>query len=151
MSLLLVGSSSGEIVSSRRLLGAEAQLCSRAALVANSSQRLLSSWLAWPLVQVHLISWPAAVCSSSIHKSWFTTGFFAAVFQPLRFQPWIQVVMPFFRYSESVTTSTLQCSLRERRPSIAAVSSMRLLVVCGTDPDISRVCSPKRRTYAHPP
>jgi hypothetical protein len=42
-------------------------------------------------------------------------GFFAAVIQPFFFQPWIQVVIPFFRYSESVTTSTSQFSLSARK------------------------------------
>ena len=60
-------------------------------------------------------------CSSrAFQRSWFTTGFLAAVIQPFRFQPWIHVVMPFFRYSESVTTSTSQSSFSARSPSIAA-------------------------------
>ena len=58
-----------------------------------------------------------------------------AVIQLRFFQLWIHVVMPFFRYSESVTTSTSQDSLMRRRPSMAAVSSMRLLVVCGAKPE----------------
>ena len=44
----------------------------------------------------------AASASSSRHRSAFLTGLLSAVFQPLRFQPWIQVSMPFFTYCESV-------------------------------------------------
>ncbi len=44
----------------------------------------------------------AAAVSSSRHRSAFLTGFLSAVFQPLRFQPWIHVSMPFFTYCESV-------------------------------------------------
>ena len=53
------------------------------------------------------------------------------LFEPRHF------VMPFLTYSESVTTSTSQTSFRNLRPSIAAVNSIRLLVVCGTAPDNS--------------
>src|SRR5580693_424591 len=47
--------------------------------------------------------------------------------------------------------STSQRSLRARSPSTAACNSIRLLVVCGSDPYISRFVSPKRRMQAQPP
>src|ERR1017187_10992190 len=64
---------------------------------------------------------------------------------------WIHVVMPFLTYSESVTTSTSHCSRSDFSPSIAAVSSMRLLVVCFSEFQISFFKSLKRRTAAQPP
>ncbi len=65
----------------------------------------------------------------------------ALVIQPLRFQFFTQDVIPFFRYSESVTTSTSQVSLSVSSPRTAAVSSIRLFVVCGSLPNISREMS----------
>ena len=66
-------------------------------------------------------------------QSWFKvrfiTGFFDDVTQFFFFQPWIHWVIPFFKYSESVTISTSHGSLSARSPSMAAVSSMRLFVV----------------------
>ena len=58
------------------------------------------------------------------------TGLPAAVFQPLRFQPGSQIVIELSISCESVTTTTFEPSGSERRPSSAAVSSIRLLVVC---------------------
>src|ERR1039458_10059647 len=59
--------------------------------------------------------------------------------------------MPFLTYSESVTTSTAQASVSARKPSMAARSSMRLLVVCGSDPHISFVRCLWSRMHAQPP
>src|SRR5579863_3665688 len=47
--------------------------------------------------------------------------------------------------------STLQDSFRARSPSTAACSSIRLFVVCGSEPYISRFVSPNRRMQAQPP
>src|SRR5580700_3253083 len=96
---------------------------SRAAMVASSSQRLLSACEAWPLVQDQVVRWAPASSSSSSHRSWLTTGFFELVIQLFRFQFATHALMPFFRYSESVTTSTSQGSFSARKPSIAAVNS----------------------------
>ena len=42
------------------------------------------------------LSTSACAASSLCQSSAFLTGFFAAVFQPFFFQPWIQPVTPFF-------------------------------------------------------
>src|SRR5690606_2115317 len=57
---------------------------------ASSSARSFMSWPAWPLTQCHLISWCLAASSRRCQSSMFLTGFLSAVFQPLRFQPFIQ-------------------------------------------------------------
>ena len=62
-------------------------------------------------------------------------GLPAAVFQPLRFQPASQVVIESIISRESVTTTTFEPSGSARRPSSAAVSSMRLLVVRCSPPE----------------
>src|SRR5438874_6262687 len=59
--------------------------------------------------------------------------------------------MPLLRYCESVLRVTSHGSLRARRPSIAALSSMRLLVVLGSLPYISLTNPSKRRIHAQPP
>ncbi len=64
------------------------------------------------LVHAQLV-WCRCTCSSSAcHRSLLITGVFPAVIQPRFFQPWIQVVTPFFMYSESVVTSTSHGSLK---------------------------------------
>ena len=60
-------------------------------------------------------------------------AFLSDVRQPFRFQFAIHFVIPFFTYCESVTISTSQGSRRSVSPFTAAVSSMRLLVVCRSD------------------
>ena len=77
---------------------------------------------------------PAAVCvlassSSATHRSLLVTGFLAAVRQPFCFQPRNPLVMPFRKYSESVTISTVAALFQPFQAFIAAASSMRLLVV----------------------
>ena len=62
-------------------------------------------------------------------RSWFLTGWPAAVFQPFFFQPGSQTVIEFSISCESVTTATSAPSGSERRPLSAADSSIRLLVV----------------------
>src|ERR1035441_3493784 len=47
--------------------------------------------------------------------------------------------------------STLQDSFRARSASTAACNSIRLLVVCGSDPYISRFVCSGRTTHALPP
>ena len=59
----------------------------------------------------------------------FFTGFFSAVFQPRFFQLWIHWVIPWRTYWLSVLSTTSQCSFNASRATIAAISSMRLLVV----------------------
>src|SRR5450759_1472890 len=47
--------------------------------------------------------------------------------------------------------STVQDSFSARSPSTAACNSIRLFVVSGSEPYISRCVSPKRRMHAQPP
>lgn len=63
---------------------------------ASSSARSFSACPAWPLIQRHSTLWRARAASSLCHRSTFFTGGPPAVRQPLRFQPSIQSVMPFF-------------------------------------------------------
>ena len=57
---------------------------------ASASARSLPGWSLWPFTQCQRIWCCAASVSSSRQSSAFFTGFLSAVFQPLRFQPWIQ-------------------------------------------------------------
>jgi hypothetical protein len=57
------------------------------------------------------------------------TGFLSAVFQPRFFQLWIHWVIPWRTYWLSVLSTTSQCSFSASRATIAAIISMRLLVV----------------------
>jgi len=59
--------------------------------------------------------------------------------------------MPFTTYSESLTSVTEQGSLSASSALIAAISSMRLLVVRRKPPDSSRRCSPYCRMAPYPP
>jgi hypothetical protein len=59
----------------------------------------------------------------------FFTGFLSAVRQPLRFQLLIQVITPLRRYWLSVCRSTTQGFFSASSAEIAAINSMRLLVV----------------------
>ncbi|MNY44320.1 hypothetical protein D3C86_1793370 [compost metagenome] len=62
------------------------------------------------------------------------TGFLSAVFQPRAFQPLIHSVMPCMTYLLSVCRSTRQGRFRASSAAMAAISSMRLLVVLGSPP-----------------
>src|SRR4051812_20432945 len=86
-------------------------------------------------------------------RSWFLTGWPDAVFQPFFFQPWIHLVMESSSSVESVTMHAVEPGASERRPSSAAVYSMRLLVVWPSPPDSSTVPAPSAPTTiaAHPP
>ena len=81
----------------------------------------------------------------------FVTGAFAAVFQPLAFQPWIHSVMPFCTYCESVCRITRLGRFRTESASITAVSSMRLLVVDRSPPKSSRSLPSKVSSAPQPP
>ena len=63
---------------------------------ASSSARSFSGWPAWPLIHSQRTLWRACAASSRCHNSAFFTGLRSAVRQPLRFQPWIHWVTPFF-------------------------------------------------------
>ena len=62
----------------------------------------------------------------------FATGSLAAFFQLLRTQPLIQRLMPLRTYSLSVCSATLQGRFSASSALIAAISSIRLLVVAGS-------------------
>ena len=62
------------------------------------------------------------------------TGSPAAVLQPRRFQPAIHFVIESSIRRESVTMQARLPAGSARRPSIAAVNSMRLFVVAGAPP-----------------
>src|SRR5215217_3192326 len=81
----------------------------------------------------------------------FATGSFAALRQLLRTQPLIQRLMPFRTYSLSVCNTTVQGRFSASSALIAAVSSIRLLVVAGSPPESSRSTSPYFRIAAQPP
>src|SRR5215472_7293279 len=59
--------------------------------------------------------------------------------------------MPLRRYWLSVCRSTRHGRLSASSAAIAAISSMRLLVVCGSPPLSSLRCEPKARIAPHPP
>src|SRR6516162_2285194 len=59
--------------------------------------------------------------------------------------------MPLRRYWLSVCRSTRHGRLSTSSAAIAAISSMRLLVVCGSPPLSSLRCEPKARIAPHPP
>src|SRR3954471_10543769 len=90
------------------------------AAFASASQRLFSASAACPFVQRQETSCRLTWARSSCQSSAFLTGCFSLVRQPLRCQVLIQEVMPFLRYSLSVTIVTRQRRLRTRSPSIAA-------------------------------
>src|SRR5690606_18945484 len=119
--------------------------------LANWSARSLSSWPAWPLTHFHSMVWRLVASSSACQSSRFFTGFLSAVFQPLRFQPCIQLWTPFLTYWLSVCSSTVQGRLRALSASMAAVSSILLLVVSCSPPHNSLVLSPYCRIAPQPP
>src|SRR6202789_1565232 len=59
--------------------------------------------------------------------------------------------MPCSTYFESVYSLTAQRRLSAPKPPIAAMSSMRLLVVAGSAPETSLRCSPATSNAAQPP
>ena len=81
------------------------------------------------------------------------TGSPPAVFQPLRFQPASHFVIESSIRRESVTMQARLPAGSARRPSIAAVYSMRLFVVCGAPPCSSIVAAAPGGTMiaAQPP
>ena len=118
---------------------------------ASSSARSFSTWPACPRTQCQCTSWRVRAASSRCHRSAFLTGVLSAVLQPLRFQPWIHSLMPFLTYSESVCRSTREGLFSASSAEIAAISSMRLLVVAASPPQISLRCVPEIRIAPQPP
>jgi hypothetical protein len=53
--------------------------------------------------------------------------------------------------THKVIVVTLHASVRALSPLMAATSSIRLFVVCGSTPRRMRSCFPYRRMHAHPP
>src|ERR1035438_7692600 len=126
-----------------------------AAVLADSfariSQRSWSRSDPWPRTQCHFVScWPATDANSS-HKSRFAMASPRLLHQPQLRQRTRDTVIPCSKYWESVVTVTLHASVRALRPLMAATSSIRLFVVCGSTPRRMRSCFPYRRMHAHPP
>src|SRR5690606_11699742 len=101
---------------------------------ASASASSFSRWPLWPLTQCHCTMCFWLSSSRRCHRSTFLTGAFAAVRQPRRFHESSHSLMPRRTYSESVVSVTSQGSLSVASASIAAVSSMRLLVVSASPP-----------------
>ena len=97
------------------------------------------------------MSWPASRPSRRIHRSTFLTGFLAAVFQPLTFHARIHLVIPSRTYVLSVYSATWDERSSASNAAIAAIISMRLLVVSGAPPDISRSFPRQRKMAPQPP
>src|SRR5690606_20920123 len=114
------------------------------------SQRSFSGLPAWPFTHRHSITCWSFSSSSLLHNSSFLSA--PVLRAQLRFFHWgSHSVMPFLTYSESVCRTTWQGVLRDSRARMAAVSSMRLLVVFLSPPEISRRCPSKRSTAPQPP
>src|SRR4051812_23159131 len=103
-------------------------------LLASASARSLPSSPAWPLTHSHSTSCRLTSAASSCHRSAFFTGFLSDVRQPLRTQFASHEVMPLLTYTESVWSLTVDGLVRASSARIAAVSSMRLLVVGAASP-----------------
>jgi hypothetical protein len=85
------------------------------------------------------------------HRSAFLTGFLAAVSQPFRCQPLIHLVIPFSTYVLSVCRFTFAGRVSASRAWMAAISSIRLFVVCGSPPCSSFSVPFQRSTAPQPP
>ena len=77
------------------------------AFCVNLSQRSLNSLPAWPLTQTQFRENPEERESRRCQRSRFFTGSLLEVFHPLFFQSFIQTVIPFWIYWESVKIVTL--------------------------------------------
>src|SRR5690606_34286190 len=106
--------------------------------LASWSARSLPGCPMWPRTHSQVTSWRLTCSSSCCQRSTFFTGCLLAVFQPRFFQLGSQSWMPCITYWESVTRRTLQRRLRAVSAWMAAGSSMRLLVVCASPPQIGR-------------
>ena len=79
------------------------------------------------------------------------TGLRALVSQPFCCQPAIHLVMPLSTYVLSVHSSTVAGRRSVSSASMAAISSIRLFVVCASPPCSSFVTPFQRSTTPHPP
>lgn len=118
---------------------------------AKTSTRSFISLPLWPRTQTQWIFFVDAIASSSIHRSWFLTGFFVAVFQLFFFQFFTHDCMPFFTYWLSVWISSSSCFLHACNARITAINSMRLFVVLGSPPLRSAIFLPSVAIKPHPP
>src|ERR1017187_4236280 len=118
---------------------------------ARTSQRSWSRSDPWPRTQCHFVSCWSATDANSSHKSRFAMAFPRLLHQPKLRQRTRYIVIPCCKYRESVITVTLHASVRALSPLMAATSSIRLFVVCGSTPRRMRSCFPYRRMHAHPP
>src|SRR5690606_5053437 len=105
---------------------------------ASWSTRSLSGSPEWPFTQRQSMRCRCVAACSRSHRSRFLTASPPAVFQLRRTQPGIHSVMPWRTYCESVCRVISQGSINASSPEIAAISSMRLLVVWASPPVTSR-------------
>src|SRR5690606_19191020 len=109
---------------------------------ASTSTRSLSGSPECPFTQRQSMLWRRQASCRRSHRSRFLTGSPPEVFQPRRTQFGIHRVMPWRTYWESVCSTTSHGRLSVSSAAIAAISSMRLLVVSGSPPTTSRSFSP---------
>ena len=118
---------------------------------ASASARSLPGSPACPFTHTQLTSCGRIASVSLRHRSSFLTGFLAAVFQPLRCQPWIHLVIPSSRYLLSVCRLTVLGRCSASSAWMAAISSIRLFVVSGSTPYSSFSLPCQRITTPQPP
>jgi mannose-6-phosphate isomerase-like protein (cupin superfamily) len=118
---------------------------------ASSSARSLPGSPAWPFTHFQSISCGPIAAVSRRHRSSFLTGFLAEVSQPLRCQPWIHLVIPSSRYLLSVYKVTVVGRCSASSAWMAAISSIRLFVVCASPPYSSFSRPAPWSTTPHPP
>src|SRR6266568_6234203 len=118
---------------------------------ASSSQRSFSACPLWPRTHFHSMLCILASSFSRSHRSRLRTGSFLLFIHPFLIQPGSHSLIPLTRYWESVVMTTRQGRLRVESPSMAAVSSIRLLVVSGALPARSFSFPCQRRMHPQPP
>ena len=118
---------------------------------ASRSTRSFNRCPECPFTQCHSISWARAKRCSSSHRSRFFTELPWDLRQPVLTHMGNNSVMPRRKYSESVCNCTRCGTSSDCRASMAARSSMRLLVVRGTAPVSSLVPPSNARIAAQPP
>ena len=108
-----------------------------AAEVARASHFSFSGWPACPFTQMNFTWWGSFAFNRRFQRSIFLTGPLFPLFHPfatqLSIQCWLNASV---RYLESEYNSTWHGLFNAYSPTIAAISSIRLLVVRTYPPDI---------------
>src|SRR4029077_6455696 len=118
---------------------------------ASASARSLPGSPACPFTHTQSTSCGRIASVSRRHRSSFLPGFLAAVFQPLRCQFGIHLVIPSSRYLLSVCRLTVVGRCSASSAWMAAISSIRLFVVSGSKPYSSFSLPCQRITTPQPP